>query len=409
MASFIEAAEIILSQSDEPLSVDEITDRALQQGILKSDGKTPESTMSAVIGNNMREKDGGSQFIKTAPNTFDLRNKHASASEQVTSLVREYDTNLDNPVNEDRLPKHHETYNIILKTLSEHGMMHHLKIRKKIRDEYYANVLSEDILNTTSGKHKKQTILGRMHFGIMDLVCAKMIRRPKIGMIEIADKGAEIIKSGQELTYNDIKNDLDYIDVMATAKHKKELNNNNKSSEIDVSFTTSDNTPTEIITEACQKIENGVKGELLDTLTKVNPYGLERIVLELFSKMGYGVLESTSKSHGGGIDGIIHQDILGLDKIYFQVKRYTDNKINAKAIHEFAGAIMANKGTKGIFVTTSDFNKKSLEGVSSLSLNIELINGDKLVDLMYKHGCGVEVEESYQVKKIDEGFFEEYS
>ena len=49
--------------------------------------------------------------------------------------------------------------------------------------------------------------------------------------------------------------------------------------------------------------------------------------MDVLTKMGYGnfredAKEVTKKSNDGGIDGIINQDKLGLDKIYVQVKRW---------------------------------------------------------------------------------------
>lgn len=56
-------------------------------------------------------------------------------------------------------------------------------------------------------------------------------------------------------------------------------------------------------------------------------YYFERLVMDVLTKMGYGnfredAKEVTKKSNDGGIDGIINQDKLGLDKIYVQVKRW---------------------------------------------------------------------------------------
>ena len=48
--------------------------------------------------------------------------------------------------------------------------------------------------------------------------------------------------------------------------------------------------------------------------------------------MGYGEFIETSKSGDGGIDGIINEDKLGLDKIYIQAKRFSENKVREKDI-----------------------------------------------------------------------------
>ena len=48
--------------------------------------------------------------------------------------------------------------------------------------------------------------------------------------------------------------------------------------------------------------------------------------MELLEAMGYGEGFVTKKSHDNGVDGIIKQDVLGLDTIYVQAKRYK-NKV----------------------------------------------------------------------------------
>ena len=58
--------------------------------------------------------------------------------------------------------------------------------------------------------------------------------------------------------------------------------------------------------------------------------------------MGYGDFIETSKSGDGGIDGIINEDKLGLEKIYTQAKRYNENKVREKDIRNFIGAIVSS-------------------------------------------------------------------
>lgn len=73
--------------------------------------------------------------------------------------------------------------------------------------------------------------------------------------------------------------------------------------------------------------EAEVKTELLEKLKEVDPYYFEKVILILLKNMGYGDFVETSKSGDGGIDGIINEDKLGLEKIYTQAKRYNDNKV----------------------------------------------------------------------------------
>ena len=129
--------------------------------------------------------------------------------------------------------------------------------------------------------------------------------------------------------------------------------------------------------------------------------------------MGYGgTVENAGKAIGrsgdGGVDGLIDQDTLGLDCVYVQAKRYsTGNNIGSGAIRDFFGGLDRLRATKGVFVTTSDFSKEARQTATQLSKRIVLINGFGLADLMVRFNVGCQTEETFQLQRIDEEFFEE--
>ena len=156
--------------------------------------------------------------------------------------------------------------------------------------------------------------------------------------------------------------------------------------------------------------KENLQSELLLKLKSVDPVRIEEIVLNLMEKMNYGVGLMTKLSHDGGIDGIIDEDELGLEKIYLQAKRYSDNKVNEKEMQNFAGALSCSPVRKGVFITTSYFDekaKKKAEDASKKGLIIRLINGDELTKLMIKHNIGVQIKTKIEIKKLDEDFFAE--
>ncbi len=122
--------------------------------------------------------------------------------------------------------------------------------------------------------------------------------------------------------------------------------------------------------------------------------------------MGYVEFVETSKSNDGGIDGVINEDKLGLDKIYIQAKRFPENKVREKDIKNFIGT-MSGDTNKGVFVTTSLFDKVAEEKAKNAHHKIILIDGNKLVDLIHEFNVGVQVKSTYEVKQLDEDFFEE--
>ena len=113
------------------------------------------------------------------------------------------------------------------------------------------------------------------------------------------------------------------------------------------------------------------------------------------------------RSGDDGVDGVIDQDALGLDRVYIQAKRYAaGNSIGAGAIRDFFGSLDRHKATKGLFVTTSTFSPSAKETAELLSKRIVLIDGDQLAKLMIRHNVGCRVEETLHIKKVDEEFFE---
>jgi len=153
--------------------------------------------------------------------------------------------------------------------------------------------------------------------------------------------------------------------------------------------------------------------EILDQIRTGTPFFFEKLVVNLFVKMGYGGAQQgsawvTGRSGDGGIDGVIHEDKLGLDVIYIQAKRWKEgNTVGGPDMQQFVGALATRKAKKGIFVTASEFTKAAKEVVSQLGHEprVVLIDGIMLANLMIDYNVGVSVAETYEIKKIDSDYF----
>ncbi len=127
--------------------------------------------------------------------------------------------------------------------------------------------------------------------------------------------------------------------------------------------------------------------------------------------MGYGgssedAGQIVGKAGDGGIDGVIDQDSLGLDRVYIQAKRYAhENPVSEPEIRAFSGSLGAAKANKGIFVTTSSFTQPALTFAERHPYRIVLVDGRMLTKLMIRHNIGVRIEETLHIKRIDEDFF----
>lgn len=168
-----------------------------------------------------------------------------------------------------------------------------------------------------------------------------------------------------------------------------------------------DMAPDERMKKAYKQWQKILVGELLDSIAAISPEGFERLVVRLLDKMGYGKGERVGGSGDGGIDGVINQDALGLEKVYVQAKRW-DSQVGEPPIRNFAGSLDAHGATKGVFITASTFSqtaKQTAKKISAGNKVIRLIDGLELARLMIEHGVGVVNEYTYKLKKLDGNYF----
>ena len=156
-----------------------------------------------------------------------------------------------------------------------------------------------------------------------------------------------------------------------------------------------------------------IREQLLDCIKCSDPAFFERLVVNLLLKMGYGWDEKVSGRvtggvGDGGIDGIVSEDKLGLEKIYVQAKRYAINKVPSNEIRDFIGAMVINGARKGVFFTSSDFSVQGIDHASKAQkMNITLVNGTELCDLLVQNQMGIAKIAEYPIYSIDKNFFSE--
>lgn len=172
-------------------------------------------------------------------------------------------------------------------------------------------------------------------------------------------------------------------------------------------------TPEETIQTAEEAISAALRSQLLDRIGELSPAFFERLVVDLIVAMGYGgtrdsVVQRLGKSGDEGIDGVVNEDPLGLDVVYIQAKRYAhDNTIGRERIQQFAGALVGQGASKGVFVGTSTFSKGAIEYALRVPQRIILVDGSELTRLMMRYGVGVRTERTIELRRIDSDYFEE--
>lgn len=169
--------------------------------------------------------------------------------------------------------------------------------------------------------------------------------------------------------------------------------------------------PVEQIDAGYMRLKAQVSAELLKRLQEQHPDFLELSVLHTLVAMGYGGVDKQARRIGGtgdgGVDGVIDQDKLGLQRIYVQAKRYaSDNTVGREAIQAFVGALHGRNVSNGIFITTSRFSPGAIAYADTIGTRVILIDGTRLADLMIAYGIGVQTTNTYTVVELDEDYFE---
>lgn len=154
-------------------------------------------------------------------------------------------------------------------------------------------------------------------------------------------------------------------------------------------------------------IEEEEHGEiLLKTIQEISPSGFERLCKRLLTECGFQRVNITGRSGDSGIDGIGILEINALVsfKVLFQCKRYKES-VGPSIIRDFRGA-MGGRADKGIIITTGRFTKEAQnEAIRDGVPPIELVDGEKLIDMFEKYKLGLRPKTVYEI--VPE-FFEEF-
>jgi restriction system protein len=234
---------------------------------------------------------------------------------------------------------------------------------------------------------------------------AGLLISPRRAISVITDRGREALRIHPE------RIDLRVLNGFEAYREFRNRRRNVEDDDSDTSETEIQDaqTPEELLENAYLQVRRQVEAELLSQIKISPPEFLERVVVDLVVRMGYGgsrkdAGEALGRSGDEGIDGIIKEDPLGLDIIYLQAKRW-EGTVGRPEIQKFAGALQGQRARKGIFITTSTFSSDALEYTSRIETKIILIDGLRLAKLMFDHGVGVATASNYEVKRIDSDYF----
>lgn len=247
----------------------------------------------------------------------------------------------------------------------------------------------------------------RVHWAVTYMVQAGLLVRPKRGAVSLTDRGRDVLRREPERIDNEL---LEQFEEFREFRHRSRPQQ--PSRRTDGPEPDTDAPPRERLEQAVNEANAAVAEELLQRIRERDPSFLESLVLELLTAMGYGGREGAAEHLGGagdeGLDGVIRQDALGLDRVYVQAKRYAaDSPVTRPAIQGFAGALQGAQADRGIFITTSRFTAEAQRYADRVNARLVLIDGERLGDLMVAYNVGVQEDQSFVLKTIDEDYFED--
>lgn len=263
-----------------------------------------------------------------------------------------------------------------------------------------------------SGRQK--VLHNRIHWAKFYLGKAGLMDSPRRGVFVASAEGRRVLAANPERITNQMLLDYDsfrdfYRNGSADAQDAQDAST--------ASGTTSagdgTGTPEETIEAAHEALQSALRGDLVTRIHQNSPSFFERVIVDLLVAMGYGgthrdAARQLGRSGDGGVDGVINEDPLGLDRVYIQAKRYAPgNAVGRPEVQGFVGSLVGLGATKGVFVTTSTYSAQAREFVRHLTQRVILIDGPHLASLMIEHGVGVRTHQTLEFKRLDEDFFTE--
>jgi restriction system protein len=258
---------------------------------------------------------------------------------------------------------------------------------------------------------RQRVLHNRIHWAKFYMSKAGLIASPARGRFVATEKGKALLAKSPDR--------IDVALLMLEPEFREFYRNEGAAAEENgapakpADATSARTTPEEQIDAAHAALKAALRDDLLQRILANSPAFFEQLIVDLLVAMGYGgshkdAAAQLGRSGDGGVDGIVNEDRLGLDRIYVQAKRYAPGSpVGRPDVNGFVGSLVGLGATKGVFVTTSTFSQPARDYVRHLAQRVILIDGQELADLMIEHGVGVRSYRTVEFKRLDEDFFGE--
>jgi restriction system protein len=295
-----------------------------------------------------------------------------------------------------------QTITLPLLNLSAAGEVRTREAIDKLADEFGLTPEERQEL-LPSGRQTRFS--NRVHWAIVYLQKGGLIQRVARGVYRITEQGKTVLLQPPP------RIDRRYLTQFEGVREFRKRKTKDETTESDLVNALPSGTPEERIEAAIEDLNEALREDLLERILSMHPTAFEKLIIDLMLGMGYGADGSgrhLGRTADGGVDGIINEDILGLDIIYLQAKRYAvGNSIGVEKIREFAGALDERGATKGVFVTTSRFAPPARQYAQRSPKRLILIDGSELTHFLIKFGVAVRGYQTVVLKKLDVDYFDD--
>lgn len=288
------------------------------------------------------------------------------------------------------IPKYNELYsNVLLLFSNEKEEYKTRHIKKVVSDSLNLSSEERNFLKNGTSEPLVEYNLG---WTLTYLKKAGLLESKRRGYINITELGLKEIRENPNITEKDL---YKYPSFVEFKRGDNKQNDANQSKLNDL-------TPEDQIKNIIIKNNLKISTDLVNIILKSNILVFKKLIYDLLLKLDYNEIELDNDSNT--VKGIVYQDKLGLDKIAINAVNKKD-EINVSNLQSFAGFIVSNGLTKGIYITSSMFNESVIEYVKNqTNLRIILIDGKRLSKLMLKYDLGISIQ-NFEVKYVDFDYF----
>ena len=298
------------------------------------------------------------------------------------------------------VPQYHTLMLPLLKVMSGGAEMTTNQMRDAVADRLD---LSPEALSQRLPSGSQTAFDNRMGWARTYLFKAGLLERPRRATYVISQSGKDLMMNPPDAIDPEfLRSYGQFNDFISATRDSKEALSGSEG--VDGSLT-----PEEQIEKGVRSIQQELQEEVLERVRQLPPEGFEQLVLRLLVGMGYGGsmadVQGVARGADGGVDGVVNQDHLGLDRIYIQAKRW-EGSVGRPVIQGFVGALAGVGASKGVIMTTSSFAQPAQDYVRTLTdRRIILLDGQRMSGLMLKHGIGVSTKQTFVIQRMDEDFF----